>query len=211
MGIRCSASSFGVPKHPYEFNCSDPDPEDPNNPLQCSPDDPTDLDVCRCDHVDTANRLHCLQSSEATTSANVEGYAHFIAARIWNNEAHSDCKYNYYKEFKEGPNQEFDPPYEVDCRTAVRWRDNNCFKSARGTEYDWLQFLWNVNTVSTNKISLDGIRAIHEEACNGGCSDVNVSWSLLRQAAQDHYGSIGNPQYVHFNQSGDNFGVDEDQ
>lgn len=75
-----------------------------------------------------------------------------------------------------------------------------------------LQFLWNVNTVSANKISFDGIEGIHEEACNGTCADLNVTWSLLRQGAEDYYGGDpNNLQYQHFRNSGDAFGVDEDQ
>ncbi len=50
-----------------------------------------------------------------------------------------------------------------------------------------------------------------EEACNGTCSGLNVTWSLLRQGAQDYYGgNTSDPQYVHFRDRADEFGVDED-
>ena len=69
-----------------------------------------------------------------------------------------------------------------------------------------------VNTVSANKISFDGIEGIHKEACpNGNCANQTITWSILRQGAQDYYGgNTSNPQYVHFRDRGDEFGVDED-
>lgn len=53
--------------------------------------------------------------------------------------------------------------------------------------------------------------SMDEEACNGTCSGLNVTWSLLRQGAQDYYGgNTSDPQYVHFRDRADEFGVDED-
>ncbi len=126
--------------------------------------------------------------------------------------AGNDCSYNYYKEFNVTQNGYVEsPPYQVDCRNAVRWRDNKCFKAPRGTEYDWMQFFWNVNTVGANKSSLDDIKDIHLEACDGLCWGKQVSWSLLRGGALDHFGSIQDPRFAQFEQTGDLFGVDEDQ
>ncbi|MBL9027190.1 MAG: hypothetical protein JNL21_33655, partial [Myxococcales bacterium] len=211
FGHQVQRKSSGVPQNPYSFNCLPG--VNPGDPPICQPDDFTDNASCRCDHVVSANRLHCLQSSEQATAANVEGFAHFIANRIWNDAAGNDCSYNYYKEFNVTQNGYIEsPPYQVDCRNAVRWRDNKCFKALRGTEYDWMQFFWNVNTVGSNKLSLDDIQDIHLEACNGSCTSVNVSWSLLRQGALDHFnGDSTNPQFLNFSNRGDDFGVDEDK
>lgn len=138
-----------------------------------------------------------------------------MAARAWNDASQNDCSFNYYKEFYLGPNNVVGPPYQIDCRNAVLWRDNNCFKADRGTEYDWLQFFWNLNTVGSDKLSFDDIEAVFDTACGGTCStgsyEVTVTWPLLRQGALDHYGSIQDPRFLYFEQSGDLFGVDEDQ
>ena len=217
LGHQIQRKTTGVPDHPYVFNCvlhPLDDPNDPNDDLPkiCQSDDYTDSPTCRCDHVVSANRLHCLQSSELATSANVEGFAHFIANRIWNDASGNDCTYNYYKEFNVTQNGYVEsPPYQVDCRNAVRWRDNKCFKAIRGTEYDWMQFFWNVNTVGANKSSLDDIKDIHLEACDGLCWGKQVSWSLLRGGSLDHFGSPLDPEFIYFSDSGDVFGVDEDQ
>src|SRR5262249_21724121 len=38
------------------------------------------LAACRCDHVVSANQLHCIQSLEQYAAAFIEGYAHFYAS-----------------------------------------------------------------------------------------------------------------------------------
>jgi hypothetical protein len=102
----------------------------------------------------------------------------------------------------------------VSCRSAVRWRDNQCFDATKGTEYDWMQFFWNVNTVTTSKSSLNQISDIHIEACGGTCDDSaapDLTWSLLEQGALDYYGDAQDPRYQHWEDTGDATGVDEDQ
>lgn len=54
---------------------------------------------CACDHVQTSNTLHCLQSVEEPGAAQVEGYAQFFASRIFNRASDPDCTFKYYKEF----------------------------------------------------------------------------------------------------------------
>jgi len=201
----------GVPHRTYEFKngvpCSDPNELD----SLCQPDDTSIGSACRCDHVVSANRLHCLQSRETMTAGNAEGFAHFMGARIWNISTQSDCTYNYYKEFMEPGGVVKQPPYKVNCKAATKWRDNYCFSGSRGTEYDWLQFFWNLNTVSANKLPLGDIGAIHLGSCGGNCETLNmgVDWLSLRTAAENHYGGALQPKALYFTNTGDAFGVDE--
>jgi len=207
LGHQVQRKLHGVPNRSYTFY----------DVLNNEHADPPDLGAltCRCDHVFAANRLHCLQSQERTSDADAEGFAHFMAAKIWNDETGSDCTFNYYKEFREGdPTSTVkQPPYKVSCRNAVQWRDNRCFNSTRGTEYDWMQFFWNLNTVSANKLSMGDIEAIHENACGGpDCTLVFVTWATLRQGALTRFGGdLNNLKYQHFVSTGDAFSTDEDQ
>src|SRR5262249_46403323 len=56
------------------------------------------LGACRCDHVVSANQLHCMQSLEQYAAAFIEGYAHFYASKLYNNRTETDCEFGYYKE-----------------------------------------------------------------------------------------------------------------
>lgn len=169
--------------------------------------------ACRCDHVTGANQLHCMQSVEYASAAQVEGFAHFIAASLFNEGSGSDCHFNYYKEFREDDGTVVPPPYSVDCRNPVKWRDSHpgCFFWNAGTEYDWMQFYWNVHNVGINTSTIDDLFAIYRYACGGAlCSSAHdVSWSVLDHAAQGHFGMF-DPRYVKFADTGDAFGVDED-
>jgi hypothetical protein len=62
--------------------------------------------ICRCDHVLVANQKHCMQSTERANDAQLEGFAQFYAASVWNSPASSRCAFAYYKEFlvQERPN-----------------------------------------------------------------------------------------------------------
>jgi hypothetical protein len=76
----------GIAHTQYEF-------DDGNGNL--TPDPPGAPPSCRCDQVVTSNKLHCLQSKETATAAQVEGWAHFMAAKFWNDQIESDCTFNY--------------------------------------------------------------------------------------------------------------------
>src|SRR5262249_8117185 len=122
----------------------------------------------------------------------------------------NDCAFNYYKQFKPSANVVKQPPIKLDCRNAVLWRDNHCFAADRGTEYDWMQFLWYVNTVTSAKSSMAALSSIHMKACGNTKCDSPITWSALRSAAETHYGAAS-PKYLWFHDAGDAFGVDEDQ
>ncbi|NUO49453.1 MAG: hypothetical protein HOV80_11410 [Polyangiaceae bacterium] len=187
----------------------------------CVPDDPADPLSCHCEHigtVDSINQLHCMQSSERTSAANVEGFGHFFAAKLWNDPTESDCEYNYYKEFRNDDGSKTFPPMELDCRSPAKWRNNHCFNAERGTEYDWMQFFWSLNTVGANKISLNEIGLIHQTACGGYCTEGGVNgephnfdmtWTELHDAAALHYGGLNEVHVIYLRNTGDAFGVSE--
>jgi len=60
---------------------------------------------CRCDHVLVANQWHCMQSLQRASDSQIEAFAHFYAASVWNSPANTGCSFAYYKEFlvKERP------------------------------------------------------------------------------------------------------------
>lgn len=150
---------------------------------------------CGCQHVDNANGYHCLQSVEDTSSAQVEGFAQFYAAKTWNRQNENDCTFVYYKEFlnpagcpagadcvpfpsnpadaaytwQHGVMQSILPPFPHDCRdsTEFRWRNTVCKGYADfGTELDWLRFYWNLNTVSSNRSTMPDLFQIYRHACH---------------------------------------------
>lgn len=106
-------------------------------------DAPVEKATCRCDHVGSSNSLHCLQSRETIEVAVSEGFAHFIAARLFNEPTTSPCRFDYYKEFLLASGVEEGPPYRFDCSLWPRWMENQgCADDDRGTEYDWMSFLY---------------------------------------------------------------------
>jgi hypothetical protein len=76
---------------------------------------------------------------------------------------------------------------KVSCRNAVKWRNNHCFGDTYGVEYDWMQFLWNVNTVSADKSTMADLQAIYEGACGGSCSGSALTWDALNGGAAAYY------------------------
>src|SRR4029079_4258089 len=102
-------------------------------------DHPQAPDSCSCDHVSGANGLHCLQSLEYTPTAQLEGYAQFFSARVWN-DADNTCLFRYYTQFRNDHATVSPPPFNASCSTFVNWCDNHCFAAQGGTEFDWMQF-----------------------------------------------------------------------
>jgi hypothetical protein len=157
---------------------------------------------CSCDHVTSANTLHCLQSIEEPGAAQIEGFAQFFASRAWNRASENDCVFKYYKEFLSDtclPGAGADgcvpvagglmktlPPFPVSCLTPVRWRNNNCFDAAVapgdlvtdfGVEYDWMGFLYSANTQGANTTSMGDVFGIYETACGGECrGSQRIAW-----------------------------------
>jgi hypothetical protein len=163
-----------------------------SNPSGTLYDPPRADAMCGCAHIDSANRLHCLQSIEHVAAAENEGFAQFFASRVFNDPSNPDeCTFNYYKEglfdaCPTHPDHEFDceprngkikvlPPFPVPCSTADRWRNTRCgglpatndtTLAQMGTEQDWMQFLWSWNTKAPSNASLVEIYTASRQICH---------------------------------------------
>jgi hypothetical protein len=144
---------------------------------------PATAPFCGCDHVTSANGLHCLQSIERSTSAQNEGFAQFFASRVWNTQDEADCTFVYYKEFlapaclnddcvMRGVFQDTTlynnpPPVPQSCVTPHKWRNRNCAMTDANmsTEIDWMAFLYNLNSVGALRSPMTDIWRIYQYAC----------------------------------------------
>ena len=164
---------------------------------------------CRCDHVSGSNGLHCLQSLEYTSTAQLEGYAQFFAARVWN-DADGGCLFRYYKQFRSDRGLVIQPPVNVSCSDYVGWRDDHCSPSTNGgTEYDWLQFLWNLHAAGSWKYSMHEIFDVYRGACSGGdCTGEGPQWDDLESSAATLYGT-GSAKHLKLVLAGSSASVDE--
>lgn len=174
-------------------------------------DHPNAGDACQCDHVTGSNGLHCLQSFEYTSTAQIEGFGQFFSARVWN-AADTTCLFRYYKQFRNDNATVSQPPINTSCSTYVNWRDNHCFDDQGGTEYDWMQFLWNLHAVGTYKYSMHEIFEVYRGACSGSdCSDDTwgPEWAALQSSASTYFGA-GTGKHSKFITAGDAAGVDAD-
>jgi hypothetical protein len=170
-------------------------------------DDPF-VAACRCDHVQSSNQLHCLQSRETFVAAAIEGFAHFYAAKVWNNPNQSDCKFVYYKEFlSAGLPFVQTPPVPKNCAQPVEWRDHYCTETAaRGTEYDWLTFYWTLHTKTANKLSMADIYGIYNFDAG-----YETNWTQLQADALAFFGgSPMNLKYLHLVSTASAHGIDDD-
>jgi hypothetical protein len=184
-------------------------------------DPPGTPPLCRCDHVTVANSLHCLQSLERVSAAQLEGYAQFYASRIWNNAADPDCVFGYYKEFRDrtcpagatctptGSDVSIFPPAPVTCKEAVKWRNNECPTPEFGTELDWMGFLYDVNTNAAAKVTMVELFGVYNQACSGDCERKVVTWDQLSQAFEDQFGPL-DPRTLRAVASGNGYGVSTD-
>lgn len=144
-------------------------------------DAPTSQPLCRCDHVMSSNQAHCLQSRETLTTAFTEGFAHFVAVKLFNDPEQSSCRFSYYKEFLSTSGTVLAPPVNINCGGAYRWMESRgCAAPDRGTEYDWMNFLWTVNKTST--LALDELWDVLRDSCGGGCGSQTISWPNIQAA-----------------------------
>jgi len=112
-----------------------------------------------------------------------EGFAHFYAAKLFNNPAHSDCVVGYYKEvllpriLHSGGVAHFayPPPVVISCYDAERWMKSQCSTlEASGVEWDWMTALWNIHTqerYGNDRISMGEYYAVKRLACTGNTVD----------------------------------------
>jgi hypothetical protein len=129
----------------------------------------TEASLCTCNHVEASNAWHCLQSIERTGAAQAEGFAQFLAARVWNDSTESDCTFAYYKEFK-NESATLRPPVPINCATPYKWRNAYCGmgeSADMGTELDWLGFLYSLNVLSpeATRVPMTDLWRIYRNAC----------------------------------------------
>ena len=186
-------------------------------------DTSTSEPLCRCDHVDPSdpdNSLHCVQSREFAGAAHVEGFAHFYAAKLFNNSAESDCTFVYYKEFLKPvivppilPPMNFvvPPPSPISCSAPKTWMETYCAEgeAGKGVEWDWLNFLRSINiTTAPNSISLADFNAILFKACgDASCTGKVRSFENMASAASTLYGGDTDLRTQRFRAAGNANGV----
>jgi len=177
-------------------------------------DDTPSQPLCKCDHVVSTGKSHCLQSREEIGSAQLEGLAQFFAAKTWNDPTQPNCSLAYYKEFcvaEPCTNQSNiqKPPFAADCYATPKWRNTHCFNATRGTERDWMTFYWRINNNAPFTTQLNDLWQIYKQACGGSCDDdPGVAWPTLRNAAQTYFANQPN-HFQHFNTWGGLAGVNE--
>lgn len=165
--------------------------------------DPSSPSSCRCDHVTSANALHCLQSRHDWSTAQAEGWAHFVSQRTFNALDSNNCTFVYYKEVREDPGIVRSPPYVVNCGAPVRWLENHCDRSGHSVEWDILTFLRGINaTSSPNALSMDEIFTIYRGTPS------SITWSSFEASAFATFGSnLNEPKFVRVLDSGRDSGV----
>jgi hypothetical protein len=131
-----------------------------------------DDDRCNCD--DVGGSSHCPTSREFTGSGQKEGFSHFVGAAAYNasyNTVPSNGAgvFFFYKDVMEALDTHYDdfpdifedPGYDrgntsacpfpttMDTSSDVRWMEYECAPGSKthyGTEWDWLDFYWNLWT-----------------------------------------------------------------
>ncbi|MGE0323685.1 MAG: hypothetical protein AB7S68_15345 [Polyangiaceae bacterium] len=186
LGHQIQEAAIGIPQHEYLFN-GNPDPA--SAPWQL-----------RCDHVTGQNDWHCLQSIERTSAASVEGWAQFMATRLWANETTQQSTLNYYKQFQyyAPPFPAVAPPNKHNAHDASRWAETYAPSDLRpsnhynyATELDWFQFLWALHRMGTTseRLSMYDVRMMHHKGCNyGSCSGLNLTWSTMELGSGGQFG-----------------------
>jgi hypothetical protein len=168
LGHRVQGALVGVPLNDYTIDAT-----------QAS---------CRCDHVTSSNKLHCLQGRSMVSAAQVEGWGQFFAAKNLNNGADSNCTLGYYKEFRNDNNTVTAPPMAKSCFSQVRWMAGRCATDNRGTEWDWMNHFWRLS--NKDGYSFTDFKNVYRSACGGGsCNNVNVTWYSTDAAATAVFGS----------------------
>lgn len=161
-----------------------------------------DGELCGCAHVQGANSIHCLQSSENQAGGYLEGFAHFVATAIMNPQVTKKAPFVYYKEFLRPSSAPFGiprrilPPVPVAAGTPVAWLRNRCVNGVqadRSTEYDWMTFLWGIYERETAS-AIDyptWMGIVKDGFCGGGnCPNrAPLSWGPLRANAFVKFGS----------------------
>jgi hypothetical protein len=173
--------------------------------------------MCGCSHVASGNQLHCLQSSHDQPTANVEGFGHFYATRVMNDQT-AAARFTYYKTTRNvtytangsgGYNMNVvnvAPPVPISAGTpftsptTTGWVRNFCSATNRSSEYDWLTFLWGINGAPGSRSTMKDILAIFN------ASTSNFTWPTVHAAASARFGP-NTSTFIRFRDSGNVNGV----
>jgi hypothetical protein len=166
--------------------------------------DPAEL--CHCgDWVPPEQREHCLQSREYFSAAANEGFAHFFATKLFNNDQHAESIFVYYKPLRFGG--DWIPPFAISGYIPVSFMEALCTPSSfshSGVEWDWLTFFYNVTSRDRpNYTTIPDLYRIYSRACSGDpttgcpcvpdpppspwCSDTRDPWWDKAPAPGEHY------------------------
>lgn len=162
-------------------------------------------EICTCDNVADPNaRSHCLNSAEFSTTGQVEGFAHFFAADLFNHSSHSTAWFSYYKEFHHSGSTAggnllvHSPPVPVQAYNpngAWQWVHAHCPMNWLGSEIDWLNFYYELNNKTSNAYSYPDVRDVYQGACgNSACSGQWIHWQAMLNAAGTKFGT-SSPKY----------------
>jgi len=130
--------------------------------------------ICSCQVVSTGNRIHCLNSRWTEAAGLIEGFAHFYATRVTNDQdsVNVGANFTYYKDAytkqSNGSVSSAPPPIPINAGTPFAlgstsgWVRNECYQSAQSSEYDFLTFLWavNGNAPTSSRASMADLYAI---------------------------------------------------
>lgn len=88
---------------------------------------------------------HSMRSREHDASAFLEGFAHFYAADVWNDDDETDCSFRYYKDV-EGALRTVDCEFN-NTRFEEYYHETQCVGgTGYGVELDWLRAFWDIHT-----------------------------------------------------------------
>jgi hypothetical protein len=110
----------------------------------------------------TGEDTHALHSREFIGAAQGEGFAHFVGATLFN-DRETDGWFGYYKTARLDNSNSEAPVYWVDVTDDKQHLHTYCAPSGWtgvGTEWDWLNFFWNIWTIGDYKWSVPDMYTI---------------------------------------------------
>jgi hypothetical protein len=110
----------------------------------------------------TGEDTHALHSREFIGAAQGEGFSHFVATTLFNNRE-TNGYFGYYKTARLDNSNSEAPVYWVDVTANKQHLHNFCAPSGWtgvGTEWDWLNFFWNIWTIGDYKWSVPDMYTI---------------------------------------------------
>jgi len=110
----------------------------------------------------TGDDTHALHSREFIGSAQGEGFAHFVGTTLFNNRA-TNGWFGYYKTVHLDNSNSASPVYWVDVPDDEQHMYCYCAPigwTGVGTEWDWLNFYWNIWTIGDYKWDVSDVFTI---------------------------------------------------